>query len=32
MNVHSVRLPMLGAAYYPEAWDESEQAHDIAMM
>ena len=21
-----------GAAYYPEDWDESEQAHDIAMM
>lgn len=24
--------PMLGAAYYPEAWPESEQEHDIAMM
>lgn len=27
-----IRCPMLGAAYYPEDWDESEQAHDIAMM
>ena len=25
-------FPMLGAAYYPEAWDEQEQTHDIAMM
>lgn len=24
--------PMLGAAYYPEDWDESEQAHDIEYM
>ena len=24
--------PMLGAAYYPEAWDESEQEKDIARM
>lgn len=23
---------LLGAAYYPEAWDEAEQEHDIAMM
>ena len=28
----TIRYPMLGAAYYPEAWDESEQDHDIAMM
>lgn len=26
------RTPMLGAAYYPEAWPEEQQAHDIAMM
>ena len=32
MNSRPVRRPMLGAAYYPETWDESEQAHDIAMM
>ena len=25
-------VPMLGAAYYPEDWDESEQEKDIAMM
>lgn len=24
--------PMLGAAYYPEAWPDSEQDHDIRMM
>lgn len=23
---------MLGAAYYPEAWEESQQDHDIFMM
>jgi len=27
-----IKMPMLGAAYYPEAWPEEEQAHDIAMM
>jgi len=32
MNRKSIRRPMLGAAYYPEAWDESEQSHDISMM
>ena len=32
MNTDLFRRPMLGAAYYPEAWDESEQSHDIAMM
>lgn len=26
------KKPMLGAAYYPEGWPESQQAHDIAMM
>ncbi len=26
------RIPMLGAAYYPEAWDEKEQEKDIALM
>lgn len=26
------KAPMLGAAYYPEAWDEKEQEHDIAYM
>lgn len=25
-------MPMLGASYYPEDWDESEQTHDIALM
>ena len=25
-------IPMLGAAYYPEDWNESEQEHDIAWM
>ena len=25
-------MPMLGAAYYPEAWPEEAQTHDIAMM
>lgn len=28
----ALSVPMLGAAYYPEAWDEAEQEHDIAMM
>jgi len=28
----ALATPMLGAAYYPETWDESEQEHDIAMM
>lgn len=28
----SARYPMLGAAYYPEAWPEEAQIHDIAMM
>ena len=28
----TTRYPLLGAAYYPEAWDESEQDHDIAWM
>ncbi len=28
----ALRTPMLGAAYYPETWDEAEQEHDIAMM
>ncbi len=32
MNTLPIRRPMLGAAYYPEAWDESEQEQDIAMM
>ena len=32
MNADPIRRPMLGAAYYPEAWEEKEQAHDIAMM
>lgn len=27
-----IRRPMLGAAYYPEAWEESQQDYDIAMM
>ena len=27
-----VKTPMLGAAYYPEAWDEAEQEKDIALM
>lgn len=27
-----VDRPMLGAAYYPETWDEAEQEKDIAMM
>lgn len=27
-----VKFPMLGAAYYPEGWQESDQRHDIAMM
>lgn len=30
-NLYSL-APMLGAAYYPEAWPESQQPHDIAMM
>ena len=28
----SVRYPLLGAAYYPEAWPEEAQPRDIAMM
>ncbi len=32
MEKHALRTPMLGAAYYPETWDESEQEHDIKMM
>ena len=32
MNTDFFHLPMVGAAYYPEAWDESEQEPDIAMM
>ena len=32
MNANPIRRPLLGAAYYPEAWPESEQSHDIAMM
>ncbi len=28
----ALAIPMLGAAYYPETWDEAEQEHDIAMM
>lgn len=31
-NDRKSNYPMLGAAYYPEAWDESEQEKDIAMM
>lgn len=27
-----MKTPMLGAAYYPEAWPEEQQTHDIAMM
>lgn len=27
-----LKMPMLGAAYYPEAWSESQQAYDISMM
>lgn len=27
-----MKMPMLGAAYYPEAWPEAEQDRDIAMM
>lgn len=27
-----IKLPMLGAAYYPEAWPEEQLSHDIAMM
>ena len=26
------KIPMLGTAYYPEAWDENEQERDIALM
>ena len=32
MDARPIRRPMLGAAYYPEAWPESEQTRDIAMM
>ena len=32
MALQDTRRPMLGAAYYPEAWDEAEQEHDIAWM
>lgn len=27
-----IRMPLLGAAYYPEAWPETQQDYDIAMM
>lgn len=30
--INKCERPMLGAAYYPETWDESEQEKDIAMM
>ena len=30
--MNKLRYPLLGAAYYPEDWDEAEQAHDISMM
>jgi beta-galactosidase GanA len=32
MNYNDIKYPVLGAAYYPEAWDESEQDRDIAAM
>lgn len=31
-NCSNEKAIMLGAAYYPEDWDESEQAHDIEYM
>lgn len=30
--IRSFRPPYLGAAYYPEDWDESQQDYDLAMM
>ncbi len=32
MNHQDKHIPMLGAAYYPEDWDESEQEKDILWM
>lgn len=32
MEKELFKAPYLGAAYYPEDWDESEQDYDIAMM
>lgn len=32
MEMKNIRRPMLGAAYYPEAWEEDQQDYDIAMM
>ena len=32
MANYEMGVPMLGAAYYPEDWNESEQTHDIAWM
>lgn len=32
MELHKAGIPMLGAAYYPEGWDDAEQDKDIARM